>query len=163
MAHHVTSRGRKPLGASGLSNAPPLAVDKHAAALASFEATVAPAKLADCDDPLASWLAFLAWTREHATAAAAAGGKGGPSVATVLERCVGAVRHDPRYRNDDRFVKVIVEHADKVASPDDLFSALHKDKVGAKVRERPSARADLTRRVNACERRRGAPQRSPTI
>jgi len=51
----------------------------------------------------------------------------------LLERCVGSLRHDPRYRNDDRFIKVVIEHADKVEAPADLFNTLHKDKVGAKV------------------------------
>ena len=77
----------------------------------------------DSDDPLAPWLAYVAWLeRERPTDALAA--------FEVRERCARRFKDDAAYKNDERYVAVWLAYVDRLAKPDDAFKFIHKKKVG---------------------------------
>ena len=86
----------------------PGSADSSAAATAAkvqaFEAAVAAEALADADDPLGEWLKYLHWVREEFPS-----GTGAAKATELMERCTRCFNHDPRYRNDERLVKVTHE------------------------------------------------------
>jgi hypothetical protein len=72
----------------------------------------------------------------------------------LLERCTRTFTHDPRYRNDERYIKVLyscvigwiahatvparlwqlwIKYADCMTDPDEIFKFMHKNKIGARV------------------------------
>jgi hypothetical protein len=67
----------------------------------AFEATVAAEALADCEDPLGEWLKYLHWVREEFPS-----GTGAAKATELMERCTRCFNHEPRYRNDERLIKV---------------------------------------------------------
>ena len=98
------------------------------AKLAAWEASVAPEALAESPEPLGVWLKYISWVRNEFPT-----GTGGGKVVELMERCTRTFNHDPRYRNDERFIKVWIAYADQMANPGDIFKFLHKNKIGAKV------------------------------
>jgi hypothetical protein len=64
-----------------------------------FEASVTSEALSVSLDPLGIWIRYINWIRdEHPS---------GSDVIELMERCTRAFTHDPRFRNDERFIKVL--------------------------------------------------------
>lgn len=78
---------------------PTEAAEKESASKeAEFEAAVAPEALADAPDPLGVWIRYINWEREEHPS--------GSKSIELMERCTRGFNHDPRFRNDERLVKV---------------------------------------------------------
>ncbi|KAH8046467.1 hypothetical protein JL722_13660 [Aureococcus anophagefferens] len=120
----------------------------------------------DSDDPLAPWLAYVAWLeRERPTDALAA--------FEVRERCARRFKDDAAYKNDERYVAVWLAYVDRLAKPDDAFKFIHKKKgrfkSAAELYERGAAKDAAPAGVLAAKRaafdarreRREAPRREP--
>ena len=71
------------------------------AKLQAFEVSVSEEALADSEDPLADWLKYLHWVREEFPS-----GTGAARAVEIMERCTRCFNHEPRYRNDERLIKV---------------------------------------------------------
>jgi len=64
-----------------------------------FEATVTPEALVNDPDPLGVWIRYIHWMRQENPSSSTASTE-------LMERCGRAFSHDPRYKNDERLVKV---------------------------------------------------------
>jgi spindle assembly checkpoint component MAD3 len=51
----------------------------------------------------------------------------------VLERCTLLLKDDDAMRNDCRFVKLWIEYADMVPTPNDVFSFMNSNKIGSQM------------------------------
>lgn len=67
-----------------------------------LERTVTAEALDSSTDPLAAWLAYIIWVREEMP-----GASGQSKGMELMERCTRTYTHDPRFRNDERFIKVL--------------------------------------------------------
>ena len=74
--------------------------------VAKFEASIAPEALAEAPDPLGVWIRYINWAREANPTGTGLSAAGGCGMIELMERCTRALTHDPRFRNDERFIKV---------------------------------------------------------
>lgn len=92
-------RGRdsKKLGLS-LSTRATGGADPNLEKIAEFEGMVTKEEIETSDDPLAIWIRYINFVRDEYP--------GSSKCVPIMERCTRQLCHDPRYQNDDRFIKV---------------------------------------------------------
>lgn len=80
----------------------------------------------ETDDPLIHWLSYIKYHQDAFPSDTNA-------QFLLMEQCARTLMNNPRYANDDRFVRVCIMYADKTAFPADVFKYLHQQKIGTKV------------------------------
>ncbi|KAL8172352.1 hypothetical protein V2J09_024156, partial [Rumex salicifolius] len=77
------------------------------------------------DDPLKPWLECIKWVQEAFPA-------GGDSSGLILiyEQCVRAFWHEPRYKDDIRFLKVWLEYAENCDDAEVIYKFLDSNGIG---------------------------------
>lgn len=95
-------RGRdsKKLGLS-LSTRATGGTDPNLEKIAEFESMLTKEAVEKSEDPLAVWIRYINFVR-----AGYPGSDGASKCVPIMERCTRLLCHDPRYQNDDRFIKV---------------------------------------------------------
>lgn len=122
-------RGRKAAALGVVEPAPSGTTAAAAPAPRDLEAERArwEAELRSAADPLGVWVSFIRWSEE----AYPSGGAGSPTLA-LLERCTRALKDDPRYASDARYVRVWVAYADRCHQPEEIFRFLRANEIGVR-------------------------------
>ncbi|KAG2522208.1 hypothetical protein BBO99_00004983 [Phytophthora kernoviae] len=80
-------------------------------------------KAYDGDDPLADWVEYVRWLEVKMP-------EDTRKKFTVLEQCTRALKDNPRYHNDMRYIRLWIQYADLVSNPKDIFKYLYQNKIG---------------------------------
>ncbi|KAG0201559.1 hypothetical protein BGX33_010248 [Mortierella sp. NVP41] len=89
------------------------------------------ANIDDLDDPMDVYSRYVKWMIENYPQSA---GQGHDSQLTpVLERALMDFKDDQRYRNDPRFVKLLVMYSEKITNPVELFNFMEANGIGSEI------------------------------
>jgi len=125
-------------------NIQPLASGRRAAALAGSLTTTPKHKdtrlateraqleedvglaMEDDDDPLAAWIRYVDWTVDNYPQGVSAES----GLLELLERATRELAHDPRYKNDMRYLKLWIHYASYIDQPITIFSYMNTNEIG---------------------------------
>jgi hypothetical protein len=116
-------QGRRAAALKSLGAADPAVVDERTAERQVWEAALRDS--AAGADPLATWVAYIAWTQE----AYVTGGKDA-QLLQLLESCAYGFKEDARYADDVRYLRVWIQYADMVRDPEQIFDYLYDRHIG---------------------------------
>ncbi|KAF9940866.1 hypothetical protein BGZ67_006528 [Mortierella alpina] len=88
-------------------------------------------QIEDLDDPMDVYARFVKWTMENYPQSAAQGHDS--QLMPLLEQAYEMFKGDPIYRNDPRFVKLLMLYAEKVESPLDVFKYMEANGIGSEI------------------------------
>ncbi|KAF9963875.1 hypothetical protein BGZ70_007140 [Mortierella alpina] len=88
-------------------------------------------QIEDLDDPMDVYARFVKWTMENYPQSAAQGHDS--QLMPLLEQAYEMFKGDPIYRNDPRFVKLLMLYAEKVESPLDVFKHMEANGIGSEI------------------------------
>ncbi|CAI9115319.1 OLC1v1016193C1 [Oldenlandia corymbosa var. corymbosa] len=77
------------------------------------------------DDPLQPWLQCIKWVQE-----AFPPGGDSSGLVVIYEQCVRSFWHEPRYKDDLRYLKVWLEYAENCMDAEVVYSFLEANKIG---------------------------------
>ncbi|KAK3838814.1 MAG: Mad3/BUB1 homology region 1-domain-containing protein [Linnemannia gamsii] len=85
----------------------------------------------DLDDPIDVYSRYVKWMIENYPQSA---GQGHDSqLSPVIERAIADYKDDPRYRNDPRFVKLLIIYSEQIANAIDLFNFMESNGIGSEI------------------------------
>ncbi|KAF9946959.1 hypothetical protein BGZ72_010998 [Mortierella alpina] len=88
-------------------------------------------QIEDLDDPMDVYARFVKWTMENYPQSAAQGHDS--QLMPLLEQAYEMFKGDPIYRNDPRFIKLLMLYAEKVESPLDVFKYMEVNGLGSEI------------------------------
>ncbi|CAO3572973.1 unnamed protein product [Mortierella alpina] len=88
-------------------------------------------QIEELDDPMDVYARFVKWTMENYPQSAAQGHDS--QLMPLLEQAYEMFKGDPIYRNDPRFVKLLMLYAEKVESPLDVFRHMEANGIGSEI------------------------------
>ncbi|ODV84938.1 hypothetical protein CANARDRAFT_8073 [[Candida] arabinofermentans NRRL YB-2248] len=94
-----------------------------------FENQLTPDNLLDLDDPLEPYLNYLKWIHESYPA----GASSDSGLIQLLEKITHDFKDDEYYKNEIRYFKVWLEYIRFSDNPKDIFTYLHKKRIGVKL------------------------------
>ncbi|KAG0372609.1 hypothetical protein BGX24_012812, partial [Mortierella sp. AD032] len=85
----------------------------------------------DLDDPIDVYSRYVKWMIENYPQSA---GQGHDSqLSPVIERAIADYKDDPRYRNDPRFVKLLIIYSEQITNSIDLFNFMESNGIGSEI------------------------------
>jgi checkpoint serine/threonine-protein kinase len=85
----------------------------------------------DLDDPMDVYSRYVKWMIENYPQSA---GQGHDSqLSPVLERALADFKDDQRYRNDPRFVKLLIIYSEKITNTIELFNFMEANGIGSEI------------------------------
>ncbi|KAH7060178.1 Mad3/BUB1 homology region 1-domain-containing protein [Linnemannia elongata] len=89
------------------------------------------AHIDDLDDPMDVYSRYVKWMIENYPQSA---GQGHDSqLSPVLERALTDFKDDERYRNDPRFVKLLIIYSEKISNTIELFNYMEANGIGSEI------------------------------
>ncbi|KAG9073167.1 hypothetical protein KI688_000954 [Linnemannia hyalina] len=89
------------------------------------------AHIDDLDDPMDVYSRYVKWMIENYPQSA---GQGNDSqLSPVLERALTDFKDDERYRNDPRFVKLLIIYSEKISNTIELFNYMEANGIGSEI------------------------------
>ncbi|KAF9126522.1 hypothetical protein BGW39_006569 [Mortierella sp. 14UC] len=89
------------------------------------------AHIDDLDDPMDVYSRYVKWMIENYPQSA---GQGHDSqLSPILERALADYKDDPRYRNDPRFVKLLIIYSEQITNAVDIFSFMESNGIGSEI------------------------------
>ncbi|KAF9142846.1 hypothetical protein BGX30_002036 [Mortierella sp. GBA39] len=89
------------------------------------------AHIDDLDDPMDVYSRYVKWMIENYPQSA---GQGNDSqLSPVLERALTDFKGDERYRNDPRFVKLLIIYSEKISNTIELFNYMEANGIGSEI------------------------------
>ncbi|KAF9909558.1 hypothetical protein EC991_008383 [Linnemannia zychae] len=89
------------------------------------------AHIDNLDDPMDVYSRYVKWMIENYPQSA---GQGHDSqLSPILERALADYKDDPRYRNDPRFVKLLIIYSEQITNAVDLFSFMESNGIGSEI------------------------------
>ncbi|KAG0001839.1 hypothetical protein BGZ65_003138 [Modicella reniformis] len=85
----------------------------------------------ELDDPLDVFTRYVNWTIESYPQSSAQGHDS--RLMDILERAIRSLKHEQRYRNDSRFVKLYILYAEKVEYPLEIYRFMEKHNIGTEL------------------------------
>lgn len=147
-------QGRRAAALKSLGAADAAAADERTAKRQVWEAALHDS--AQGSDPLATWVAYIAWTQE----AYVTGGKDA-QLLQLLESCAYGFKEDARYANDVRYLRVWIQYADMVRDPEQIFDYLYDRHIGqnyALFWEAWASVLEVKRKYSAADNVRASPR-----
>ncbi|KAF9352988.1 hypothetical protein BGX26_009236 [Mortierella sp. AD094] len=82
-------------------------------------------------DPMDVYMRYVTWTIENYPQGGAQGHDS--RLVSLLEQAIENFKDDERYKNDPRFVKLLVIYSEKVEFPMDVFNFMETNRIGSEI------------------------------
>ncbi|KAG0212409.1 hypothetical protein BGX28_006378 [Mortierella sp. GBA30] len=88
-------------------------------------------QIEDLDDPMDVYARFVKWTLENYPQSAAQGHDS--QLMLLLEQAFDLFKDDQMYKNDPRFIKLLILYAEKAESPQDVYKYMEINSIGSEI------------------------------
>ncbi|ORZ06296.1 Mad3/BUB1 homology region 1-domain-containing protein [Lobosporangium transversale] len=88
-------------------------------------------RIDELKDPLDAYMRYVSWTIENYPQSGAQGHDS--RLVSLLEQAIETFKDEERYRNDPRYVKLLILYSEKIEFPMDVFSFMETNKIGNEI------------------------------